>query len=102
MTARLMSIETLAIYLEASEGQVRKMVSERRLPPPTYNDKKFVRWDRKDIDAMLDSRQSFISSRASTCQQPKAADNDDQQTAGGLLVKAAQEALKQREELADP
>lgn len=100
MHVRLMSIETLANYLDASEGQVRKMVEERRLPRPKYNDKKFVRWDRKDVDAALDNVPVPlpVASSKPDREQQLVAHNDS--SAGGLLVKAAQEALNGRSGIA--
>lgn len=53
MEVRLMSIETLATYLDASPNKVRMMVKEGRLPRPKIEEPRFVRWDRHEVDAML-------------------------------------------------
>lgn len=51
---RLMKIETLAEYLDASPNKVREMVKQRKLPPPRIDEPRFVRWDRKQVDDALD------------------------------------------------
>lgn len=54
MHRRLMNIQTLADYIDASTSMVKKLVREQKLPPPSHNDPRFVRWDRAQVDAWLD------------------------------------------------
>lgn len=54
MQIRLMKIETLAQYIDASPNKVREMIKKRQLPPARYNEPHFVRWDRNQVDAWLD------------------------------------------------
>lgn len=50
---RLMKIEALAEYLDMSPGKVRALVKSNMLPKPRFDQPRFVRWDRHEVDAML-------------------------------------------------
>lgn len=53
MNKRLMKIKTLAEYLDTSPETVKKKVREGALPEPKFNESRFVRWDRLEVDAAL-------------------------------------------------
>lgn len=61
MSVRLMKIETLAAYIDASPNKVRDMVEKQQLPPASHDEPRFVRWDRRQVDAWLDAANNLPS-----------------------------------------
>lgn len=53
MEKRLMRIEALAEYLDMSPGKLKALVEANMLPKPRFNQPRFVRWDRAEVDAAL-------------------------------------------------
>lgn len=53
MEKRLMSIKSLAHYLDMSTNAVQKKVKEGVLPEPKFKEPRFVRWDRHEVDIAI-------------------------------------------------